>query len=114
MSGFATLVFVSQTTVLVAATLLLMYPVIAYRQNVAHTRGMLLLAGSFLVLTATYVTSFVFGLNLVSAALDLISTLFLIFGTWEFARPFISFGNEEIETPPVSDTTGGFENAQND
>lgn len=114
MTGFTTFVLVAQTTVLVAASLLLIYPVIAYSQNVAHTRGMLLLAGSFLVLTAAYVTSFVLDLDLVSTGLDLLSTVLLAFGTWEFARPFVSFGSEDVETPTVSDATGGFENAQND
>jgi hypothetical protein len=73
MTDIASFAFIAQTTVLVIATALLAYPVVAYARNVAHTRGLLLLSGSFLVLTFTYVVSFVFHLPLVSGILDLVS-----------------------------------------
>lgn len=109
-----TFVLIAQTTTLIVASLLLVYPVVAYGQNVAYTRGLLLLAGAFLVLMMTYVASFVFHLNLVSATLDLTAALLTAVGVWEFARPFVRFGDSEFETPTTEKTTGGFENAGDD
>lgn len=112
--GFNTFVLIAQTTTLVVASLLLVYPVVAYRRNVAHTRGLLLLAGAFLVLMATYVASFVFDMSLASAALDLIAALLAAAGVWEFARPFVRISDRDFETPTTDETSGGFESAGDD
>ena len=109
-----TFVLITQTTTLIAASLLLVYPVVAYGQNVAYTRGLLLLAGAFLVLMTTYVASFVFHLSLVSAALDLTAALLAAVGLWEFARPFVRFGDRDFEAPTTGETSGGFESAGDD
>lgn len=109
-----TFVLIAQTTTLMAASLLLVYPVVAYGQNVAYTRGLLLLAGAFLVLMATYVASFVFHMSLVSAALDLTAALLAAGGVWEFARPFVRISDRGFETPTADETTGGFESAGDD
>lgn len=111
---FNTFVLIAQTTTLVAASLLLVYPVVAYGQNVAYTRGLLLLAGAFLVLMTTYVASFVFHLSLVSAALDLTAALLAAVGVWEFARPFVRTSDRGFETPTADEATGGFESAEDD
>lgn len=109
-----TAVLIAQTTTLIAASLLLVYPVVAYGQNVAYTRGLLLLASAFLVLMTTYVASFVFHMSLVSAVLDLTAALLAAVGVWEFARPFVRFADREFEAPTVDETSGGFESAGDD
>jgi hypothetical protein len=114
MTDIASFAFIAQTTMLVIATALLAYPVVAYARNVAHTRGLLLLTGSFLLLTFTYVISFVFHLPVVSGILDLVSATFAAFGVWQFARPFVRFDGGEVETTTVTESSGGFENAGDD
>lgn len=111
---FDTFVLIAQTTTLIVASLLFVYPVVAYRQNVAHSRGLLLLAGAFLVLMATYVAAFVFHMSLVSAALDLTAALLAAVGVWEFARPFVRISDREFEAPTTDETSGGFESAGDD
>jgi uncharacterized membrane protein YgdD (TMEM256/DUF423 family) len=113
-SDITSFVFIAQTTILVIATVLLAYPVVAYARNVVYTRGLLLLSGSFLILTFTYVVSFVFHLPVVSGALDLASATLAAFGVWQLARPFIRFDGGDIETTTVSETSGGFESAGDD
>lgn len=114
-SDVASFVFIAQTTLMVITSLLLVYPVVAYGQNVAHTRGLLLLAGAFLVVTTSYVASFLFHADLVSAGLDLVASILAAFGTWQFARPFVRFDGGDVETTTaVGDATGGFESAGND
>ena len=109
-----TFVLIAQTTTLVTASLLLLYPVVAYGQNVAYTRGLLLLSGAFLVLMTTYVVSFVFHMSFVSATLDLTAALLAAVGVWEFARPFVRISDRDFETPTTDETSGGFENAGDD
>lgn len=111
---FEAFAFVAQTATLVAASLLLAYPVVAYARNVAHTRGLLLLTGALVAMTLTYVVYFLFDMALVSGVLDLTAALLLAAGVWEFARPFVDFGESELETAPVGEATGGFESAGDD
>lgn len=112
MSDLVSFVIIAQTALLVVATALIAYPVVAYAQNVAYPRGLLLLAGSFATLTATYVASFVFHASLASSVLDLLAALLAALGTWEFARPFVRF-DDDVEAATVDDATGGFESAGN-
>lgn len=114
MNDFLTFAFVAQTTALVIASLLILYPVIAYAHNVAHTRGLLLLSAGFLTLTVSYIVSVVFDMGVESAVLDLAAALLAAAGTWEFARPFVRFGDTEFEAPTTDETSGGFESARDD
>lgn len=114
MSDLVSFVLIAQTTALVAASLLLAYPVVAYARNVAHTRGLVLLSGAFLTLTATYVASFVYRMAVLSAALDLLAALLAAAGMGEFARPFVRADDREVETPTVEAASGGFESARDD
>lgn len=113
-ADFVSLVFIAQTTMMVITSFLLAYPVVAYAQNVAHTRGVLLLAGAFLTLTVSYVAAIPLGMSLASAVLDLVSAILVALGIWEFARPFVRFDGGEVETTTVGETTGGFESAGDD
>ncbi|MFC7080556.1 hypothetical protein [Halorussus caseinilyticus] len=114
MSDLLSFVFIAQTTMLVITSALLVYPVVAYARNVAHTRGLLLLAGAFLTLTVSYVASVPFGMTLVSSALDLAAALLAAAGVWQFARPFVRLDGGDVETTGVADTAGGFESAGDD
>jgi hypothetical protein len=114
-TDFVSFVFIAQTTILVITSALLVYPLVAYARNVAHTRGLLLLSGAFLVLMTTYVASFVFHAGVVSSVLDLTSATLTALGLWEFARPFVRFDGSEVETTAtVTETSGGFESAGDD
>ncbi|WP_276301126.1 hypothetical protein [Halorussus lipolyticus] len=115
MNNFVSLVFIAQTTMMVLTSALLVYPVLAYAQNVAHTRGLLLLSGAFLALTVSYVAAIPLGMTLTSAVLDVVSALLAALGLWQFARPFVRFDGGEVEaTVTVTDSSGGFESAEED
>lgn len=111
MSDFVSFVFIAQTTMLVITSLLLVYPVVAYARNVAYTRGLLALAGAFLVVTASYVASVPLGLSLVSAALDLVAALLAATGVWQFARPFVRFDAGTVEPSAAGGAGGEFGSA---
>ncbi|WP_435178327.1 hypothetical protein [Halorussus sp. AFM4] len=114
MTDLLSFVFVAQTATLVVTSLLLAYPVVAYARNVAYTRGLLLLASAFFVVTAAYTAAVLFHNSLVSEALDLAAALLAAAGTWQFARPYVRLDDEGVETPTVPDPTGGFESAGDD
>jgi hypothetical protein len=115
MSNVVSFVFIAQTTMMVITSVLLVYPVVTYARNVAHTRGLLLLGGAFLALTVSYVLAIPLGMSLASAAFDLVAAALASVGLWQFARPFVRFDGGEVETTPVAtDSSGGFENAGDD
>lgn len=114
MSRLVSFVMIAQTTALIFVSLLLVYPLVAYARNVAHTRGLALLAGAFLALTSTYAVTFLYQLSTVSAILDLFAALLAAGGVWEFARPFVGSDEREIEALTVEESSGGFESARSD
>lgn len=114
MSDLVSFVFIAQTTMLVITSCLLVYPVVVYARNVAYSRGLLLLAGAFFVVTATYVANYWLGRPFVSGLLDLLAAVLAAAGAWQFARPFVRVDGDEVETPTVGDATGGFESAGDD
>lgn len=115
MTDLVTFAFVAQTATLVITSLLVAYPLVAYGHNVAHTVGVACLAGTLAATTASYVAFSVFGMGLVSAALDLTAALSLAAAMWSFARPFVRTGDPELERPTADatgeGTAGGFERA---
>ena len=114
MNDVASFIFLAETTAMVIASLLLVYPIVAYARNVAYTRGLLLLAVSFLTITVSYIVHIIYQMGLLSAALDLIAAVVAAAGVWQFARPFVRFGDETIETQTTSGATGGFDSAGDD
>lgn len=122
-SDLTSFVFIAQTTMLVVTSVLLVYPVVTHARNVAHTRGLLLLAGAFLTLTVSYVASIPLGLSVVSSALDLGASVLAAAGVWQFARPFVRLDDHDVAQPTgdgalgddaEDDATGGFESAGED
>ena len=121
MNDLLTFSFIAQTTALVIASLFLLYPVVAYAHNVAHTRGLVLISSAFVVLTVSYVVwaatgtrDISAGMGLVPSVLNLAAAVTAAAGVWQFARPFVRFGDEELDASTVGETAGGFESAGDD
>lgn len=75
---------------LTVTSLLLVYPVVRYAANVAHTRGFLALAGAFFLLTVAAVDALLFGPSLRVSAVVFLASLCGLVGTASFARQFVS------------------------
>lgn len=75
---------------LTVTSLLLVYPVVRYAANVAHTRGFLALAAAFFLLTVAAVDGLLFGASLRASAVVFLASLCGLVGTASFARPFCS------------------------
>lgn len=97
---------------LTVTSLLLVYPVVRYAANVAHTRGFLALAAAFFLLTVAAVDGLLFGPGLrVSMAVFLASLCGLV-GTASFARPFCSlpaWATSRDESPAQETEPAAFE-----
>lgn len=103
----ASILLTAQTATLVVASLLLLYPVIYYAWNVAYTEEVILLAASFVLLAASYVASFGFGLSLVSSTLDLLSAVCAFVAMWRLGTRFV--GDEtDLSISESSQVDGGF------
>lgn len=77
------------TLTLLVTSLLLVYPVVRYATNVAHTRGFLSLAVAFFLLTAGAVQGLLFGRPDGVSLLSVTASLFALLGSFLFARPFL-------------------------
>lgn len=86
--GVASVLFTIQTAVLVAASLLMLYPVLAYAHNVAYTRELQLLSASFVLLACAYVGGVTLESPLVSNVFDLLSALTAFLAMWRLAARF--------------------------
>ncbi|WP_439026489.1 hypothetical protein [Haloarchaeobius sp. DT45] len=110
-----------------AASLLLLYPAIAYAQNVAYTEGIVgLSVGLFLVTVANVVGLLIdydvilpdiYSSFLITSVLNLGASICATIGIYYFARQFIDTGQSslDVETQTTTTTTnGGFEDADDD
>lgn len=105
-------VLLAQTVLLLAFSLLIVYPVWAYAQNVMHTKAVVLLAISLLCITAgAGVESFLHA-ELTARVFHLLSAITFTASQWRFAREFLRFEREETSTvtPSVTAEGEGFEN----
>lgn len=75
---------------LTVTSLLLLYPVVRYAPNVAHSRGFLALAGAFFLLTVAAIDGLLFGASRRLAAVVFLAAVCSLGGTASFARPFCS------------------------
>jgi hypothetical protein len=108
---------------LLAASGLLLYPVVAYAQNVAYTEGFVGLAMGLFLLTVSNVVGVLidYGVVLhtlessevVRAVTNLAASLCATVGTYYFARQFIDTSAGEFSTEETT-ATGGFEDAGED
>lgn len=106
--------FLSNSALLLLTALLLVYPLVAYAQNVAYTEGFVLLALGFLAFTAAYIlgtfqiTSFT-----VRSGLNLLAATFATVGIWSFAREFVTVDPHVFEVADSS-ANRGFDRADDE
>lgn len=113
--GIATLLLIVQTIILLVASLLLLYPVIAYAWNVAYTVEILFLAASFIMIAGAYVTGIVVELPVISGVLDLGSATASFWAMWRLADRFIDAETDTVSMEvSESGVEGGFSNADAD
>lgn len=106
------LILVAQTVALVTLSLLVVYPVAAYAQNVMHTWGIILLSVTLLVFTVSSLVDQFTPYVALAEGIHAVSDLTLFGALYLFAREFVGTdGDEGIETPAVSREGGGFEDA---
>jgi len=109
-----------QIAALLAASLLLIYPVVAYARNVAYTEGFVGLAVGFFLLTLSNLFGLLVDQDVLAPALDssvavrgivnLGATVAATIGIYFFARQFIDTTDGDFETTG-SESTGGFDDA---
>lgn len=98
---------------LLVTSLLLVYPVVRYASNVAHTAGLVALSAAFLLLTVAAVDGFLFGRSVRVSAAVLFASLAALVGTVSFARPFLalpawsSASSDDPEPAAFEDGFGG-------
>lgn len=78
-----------QTVLLLVTSLFLLYPLVRYPQNVAHARGVGLLALAFVLLSAQWAMEFVPVPAVVAPMLALASATSFGVACWEFASSFV-------------------------
>lgn len=98
-----------QTVLLLVTSLFLIYPVLRYPQNVAHARGIGLLALGFTLLSAQWAMEFVPVPPVVAPVLALASAASFGAGCWEFASSFVDTGERVKLVDTLHQTNpGGF------
>ncbi|WP_435358414.1 hypothetical protein [Haloarchaeobius sp. DFWS5] len=112
-----------QIALLLSASLLLLYPVVAYAQNVAYTEGIVGLSVGLFLLTVSNVLGIlidadvifpdIYSSLLVTSVLNLGASVCATIGIYYFARQFIDTEPEPFETQTTT-TEGGFEDADDD
>lgn len=112
--------YLLQTGLLLAASALLIYPVLAYARNVAYTEGVVALSASLFVLTVAYVLGALDAALWVRNAVSFLSAVLAGVGIWYFARSFVSVGDENVPVGrgDADDAgaveRGGFDSGQDD
>ncbi|WP_323190100.1 hypothetical protein [Halostella sp. PRR32] len=107
-------VFVTQSVLLFVTGALLVYPLVAYAQNVAYSEGFVFLSLGFLVFTATYILgTFGIGDFGVRSALHFLATTCMTVGIWSFASEFVTAETDAFEIVDTT-TSGGFDRANDE
>ncbi|MFC4407389.1 hypothetical protein [Haloarchaeobius iranensis] len=111
-----------QIAALLTATALLLYPVVAYAENVAYIEGLVGLALALLLLTLSNFVGLLIDAGLVPSldrsvfvrtSINLGASLCGTAGIYYFARQFIDTAGDEFPTAET-EHTGGFEDADDD
>lgn len=105
--GIASMLLTVHTVILVVASLLFLYPVVSYAWNVAYTEAILLLAASFVLLAAGYVTGFVLEWSVVSSTFDLASALCAFVAMWRLGTR-IGEPDADVSIDETTQVEGGF------
>jgi len=109
-----------QIAALLAASILLLYPTIAYAQNVAYTEGLVGLATGFVLLTVSNTLGFLIDNDVIAPAIEstaairsvmnLGASVVATIGIYYFARQFVQTTATGFETTD-EEPSGGFEDA---
>lgn len=101
-------VLIAQTVVLVAVSLAILYPVVAYARTLLYTEAVTMLAASLLVFTAGSIVEEGIGLIAASEGLYLLSALCFAGAVWLFAREFVRIdsGGFDVEAASAGASTG--------
>ena len=112
-----------QIAMLLGASALLLYPVLAYAQNVAYTEGFVGLSVGLFLLTVSNSLGLLIDSGvllqslessvLIRSVLNLGASIAATVGTYSFARQFIDTTSNEFSTEETT-TSGGFEDAEDD
>lgn len=112
---------VVQIALLVAASLLLIYPTVAYARNVAYTEGLVGLSVGFLLLTFSNLFGMLIDYDVIAHSIDssagvrsilnLGASVTATIGIYSFAKQFIRTEGSEFQTTN-DETTGGFDDAE--
>jgi|AntRauTorcE11898_2_1112593.scaffolds.fasta_scaffold03534_6 hypothetical protein len=105
-------VLVAQTVVLVAISLAILYPVVAYARTLLYTEAVTMLATSLLVFTAGSIVEEGLGMVTASEGIYLLSALCFAAATWLFAREFVRPGSGGFDVDDTaSRASTGFDGA---
>jgi hypothetical protein len=114
MSGHGLLLF--QTVLLVAISLSVLYPVVAYSRSVLHTEAIVMLAVSTFAFTVGSVVEQGMGMVVAAEGVYLFSAVLFAAAIWLFAREFVRSGEASFEDgddlPP--NTASGFTDVPDD
>ena len=97
-----------QSAVLTITSIVIIYPLVAYARNVAHTEAFVMLALALFSVTFVTIFEFVLGMFTVANFFRLLGGIFVLAGIWFFARGFINIrGSDRM-------FHGGFEDGKDD
>lgn len=109
-----------QIALLLAASLLLIYPVVAYARNVAYTTGFVGLTTGFLLLTISNTFGLLIDAGVIAhgiedssgvrSIMNLGGSVAATIGIYDFAKQFIQTDSDGFE-PSESESQGGFDDA---
>lgn len=107
--------FTVQTAVLVAISLAILYPVVAYSRSVLHTEAIVALAASTLVFTVGSLVEQALGRPVAAEGIYLLSGIVLCLAVWLFAREFVRPGETAFgEDDSASGAASGFADVPSD
>lgn len=90
-------VLVAQTTVLIAVSLAVLYPVVAYARTLLYTEAVTMLSASLLVFTAGSLVEESLGRVAASEGIYLLSALCFAGAVWLFAREFVRIDSDAFD-----------------
>lgn len=95
MVSYLDAVYILQALLLVIASGALLAPLYQYSHHVSHRRGIVYLSLSFLLLTVSYLPTVILGLpTAVQRTITLVSSAFLVGGSWRLAKSFLIGEND--------------------
>jgi len=105
-------ILTAQTVVLVAVSLAVLYPVVAYARTLLYTEAVTMLSASLLVFTIGSVVDEGLGMVTASEGIYLLSSLCFAAAVWLFAREFVRINEGSFAVDDsISSGPSGFADA---